>query len=134
LAALGVAAYSLVRPARDFVGFIFFLLVGTCLLVAALLTQACWMEIEFNAREQHVVKQRHVFGTARIVDTLPYSRLTSIRVVKHLGEYDVAHIKLILQSGHVWATLPGYFFENQAQAVLRRIQQHMQHGPNPGEL
>jgi len=134
LVALGVAAYSLVRPARDMAGFIFFLLVGTGLLVAALLALTCWTEIEFDAREQQVVKQRHVFGKVRVVDTLPYSRLKSIRVVKSLGEYDVAHIKLILQSGRVWAALPGYFIENQAQSVRRRIQDHMYYGSHPGEL
>jgi len=134
LVALGMAAYSLVRPARDIVGFAFFLLIGTGLLVAALLARTCWTEIEFNAQEQRVVKQRHVFGKVQIVDTLPYSQFKSIRVVKSLGEYDVAHLKLILQSGHVWATLPGYFIENQAQAVRRRIQEHMQHSPRPGEL
>ena len=134
LVALGVAAYSLVRSTRDIVGCIFFLLVGTGLLVAALLAQACWTEIEFNAREQHIVKQRHAFGKVRVVDTLPYSRFKSIRVVKSLGEYDLAHLKLILPSGRVWATLPGYFVENQAQAVRRRIQEHMQSSPRPEEL
>jgi len=134
LVALGVAAYSLVRPARDIIGFIFILLAGTGLLVAALLAQTYWTEIEFNAQEQNVVKQRHAFGKVRVVNTLPYSRLKSIRVVKFLGEYDVTHLKLVLQSGHVWATLPGYFVENQAQAVRRRIQEHMQSSLRPGEL
>jgi hypothetical protein len=134
LVALGVAAYSLVRPARDIIGFIFFLLAGTGLPVAALLAQTYWTEIEFNAREQHVVKQRHAFGKVWVVDTLPYSRFKSIRVVKSLGEYDVAHLKLILPSGRVWATLPGYFVENQAQAVRRRIQEHMQSSPRLGGL
>jgi hypothetical protein len=114
LVALGVAAYSLVRPARDIVGCIFFLLVGTGLLVADLLAQTYWTEIESNAHEQHVVKQRCASGKVWIVDNLPYSRLKSIRVVKTLGEYEIAHLKLILQSGHVGATLPGYFVENQA--------------------
>ena len=134
LVALGVAAYSLVRPARDIVGFIFFLLVGTGLLVAALLAQTNWTEIEFNTQEQHVVKQRQAFGKVWVVDTLPYSRFKSIRLVKSLGEYDVAHLKLILPSGRVWATLPGYFVENQAQAVRRRIPEHMQSNPRPEEL
>lgn len=134
LVALGVAAYSLVRSARDIVGFIFFLLTGTGLLVAALLAQAYWTEIEFNAQEQNAVKQRHAFGKVWVVDTLPYSQLKSIRVIKTLGEYDVANIKLILQSGRAWATLPGYFVENQAQAVRRRIQEHMQSSPRPEEL
>lgn len=129
-----MAAYLLVRPARDIIGFIFFLLVGTGLLVAALLAQTYWTEIEFDAQEQQVIKRRHAFGKVQVVDTLPYSRLKSIRVVKTLGEYDVAHLKLILPSGRVWATLPGYFVENQTQAVRRRIQEHMQSSPRPGEL
>ena len=133
LVALGVAVYSFVRPARDIVGFIFFLLAGTGLLVAALLSQTYWTEIEFDAREQQVVKRRCAFGKVWVVDTLPYSRFKSIRVVKSLGEYDVAHLKLIHPSGLVWAALPGYFVENQAQAVRRRIQEHMQSSPRPEE-
>jgi hypothetical protein len=134
LVALVVAAFSFVRPVRDIIGFIFFLLAGTGLLIAALLSLTYWTEIEFNAQEQHVVKQRHAFGKVWIVDTLPYSRFKSIRVVKSLGEYDLAHLKLILPSGRVWATLPGYFVENQAQAVRRRIHEHMHSSPRPGEL
>jgi hypothetical protein len=129
LVALSVAIYSLFRPTRELFVFIFFLLTGVGVLVAALLALTCWMELEFDAPRQQIIKRRHIFGKVWVVETLPYCRCHSIRVVKHLGEYDVTHLKLIIGSGHTWASLPGYFYESQALSVRHRIQDHMRRRP-----
>jgi hypothetical protein len=120
---LGVASLLLLRAVQDIPGICFTSLIGISLLAAALLTLDWWTEIEFNTGTQTVLKRRHFFGKAQIVDTLPFNQIKSVQLHCDRGEYDVTHVRLINPNGKVWASLPGYFIENHARVVQRMIQE-----------
>jgi hypothetical protein len=131
-----VGIYSLLRPVRDVQGFIFFLLTGFLLVVAAGLVLILWTEIVFDAQKQVIFKWQHAFGKLRMIDQMTFQQLEHIRLEITFGEYQFTHIKLIGPSNKVWATMPGYFIHNHAKKVRQKLLAFMQRvddAPDPGE-
>ena len=117
----GLAAYSLLRPARDMTGVIFFVLAGLGLLLAAVFSLGSWTEIEFDAREQTILKRRHAFGRVSLLKIISFEQLKTIRQSKEYEEDGAIDLNLIGPDGKAWAMLPGYVFQAQGQQVRKKL-------------
>jgi hypothetical protein len=122
-----VACYSLLRPQQDWPGFIFFLVSASACAGVAVYTRFSWTEIEICRPQHCILKRRYVWNRMRKPGTLSFDQLAGVTIKKTLAEFsDSFHLQLFLRSGQVWATLPGYQVENQAQEIRKKILAGMQ--------